>query len=63
MPPDSPNKKLSSSSDTLMPTTDTMRKKGEFVSKCFIYILKLWRCIKCDKSVKNKQQSTKNGEA
>jgi len=42
------------SSSTLMPTTDTMRKKAEFVSKCFIYMLKLTRCLKCTKSSNKK---------
>jgi hypothetical protein len=47
-----PPTSTSDSSDTLMPTTDTMRKKAEFVSKCFIYVLKILRCIKCNKSTK-----------
>ena len=42
----------SDSSDTLMTTTSTMRKKAEFVSKCFIYLLKLIRCFKCKKRAK-----------
>ena len=57
MPGDSPNKELRESSDTLMPTTDTMRKKAQFISKCAIYLMKVWRCIKCNKSTK------KNNEA
>ena len=40
------------SSDTLMTTTDTMRRKAAFVSKCFIYILKLIRCVSCKKRAK-----------
>ena len=44
--------KKSDSSDTLMTTTSTMRKKAEFVSKCFIYLLKLIRCFKCKKRAK-----------
>ena len=57
MTTDSANKEKSDSSDTLMPTTDTMRKKAEFVSKCFIYVLKLLRCIKCNKSTKTDKHS------
>ena len=60
MTTDSANKEKSDSSDTLMPTTDTMRKKAEFVSKCFIYFLKMWRCIKCNKSVKKDKVSHQN---
>ena len=46
--------------DTLMTTTDTMRKKAEFVSRCFIYILKCLRFGKCSKATKkNKEQPTK----
>ena len=52
MSDNSPNKKISESSDTLMPTTDTMRNKAKFVAKCAIYLMKVWRCIKCNKSTK-----------
>ena len=51
-----PNSDSKSSSDTLMPTTDTMRKKAEFVGKCFIYILKLWRFLICKKRDNNRQK-------
>ena len=44
--------KKSDSDSTLMPTTDTMRKKAEFVSKCFVYLLKVLRCLKCTKGTK-----------
>ena len=44
--------------DTLMPTTDTMRKKAEFVSRWFIYMLKCLRCTKCDKSAKKCNKKT-----
>ena len=56
-----PPTSTSDSSDTLMPTTDTMRKEAEFVSKCFIYVLKMLRCIKCNKSTrKDKTKQEKN---
>ena len=61
MSSDSANIKKSESSDTLMPTTDTMRKKAKFISKCAIYVMKLWRCVKCNKSVK--EHKTAHGNA
>ena len=57
MPDDSADNKLRESSDTLMPTTDTMRKKAKFVAKCAIYLMKVWRCIKCNKSTKKNQEA------
>ena len=53
MAKDTPNSVSTSRSDTLMPTTDTMRKKAQFVAKCTVYLLKIWRCIKCNRSTKN----------
>ena len=44
--------------DTLMTTTDTMRKKAEFVSRFFIYILKCFRFSKCSKSTKKHTEKT-----
>lgn len=55
--PDSPTKKESSDSSTLMPATDTMRKKAAFVQKCFLGLLKLLRCLKCTKPSKKKEPS------
>jgi hypothetical protein len=55
--PTSPTKKESSDSSTLMPATETMRKKADFVKKCFLSLLKLLRCLKCTKPSKKKEAS------
>ena len=60
MSDDSPTTEIRESSDTLMPTTDTMRKKAKFVAKCAVYIMKLWRCIKCNKSTKADKKPQNN---
>ena len=55
------------SDSTLMPTTETMRNKADFVKKGFIYILKCLRCSKCtkghEKQSKRTKQKQRDGEA
>ena len=55
------------SDSTLMPTTETMRNKADFVKKGFIYILKCLRCSKCTKGHGKESKPTKqkhrDGEA
>ena len=55
------------SDSTLMPTTETMRNKADFVRKGFIYILKCLRCSKCtkghEKESKRTKQKQRDGEA
>ena len=52
-------KEKENSDSTLMTTTDTMRRKAEFVSKSFIYVLKCLRCSKCTKGHKKESKQTK----
>ena len=47
------------SNSSFITTTPTMRKKAEFVGKCFLNILKCLRFTKCTKSSqKNKKDAT-----
>ena len=57
--PDSPTKKNDSDPSITMPTTDTMRKKAEMFSKCFLLFLKCLRLFKCTKPSKKEHSPNK----